>query len=46
MRLYKLGLGAWDEGHKTTFKASSAKTNEYSKVRMCFYQCCSNLDWL
>ena len=30
---------------KTTFEALSAKANEYSKVRMCFYQCCSYHDW-
>ena len=42
-------LYGWDEGDKTTFKASSAKTNEYSNVHTCFfYQCCSYmyLDWL
>ena len=35
----------WD---KVAFKASSAKTNKYMywKVRTCFYQCCSYLDWL
>ena len=26
----------WDEGCKITFEDSSAKTNEYSKVRTCF----------
>ena len=35
----------WDEGRKTTFKASSAKMNEPSKVRTCYYQCCSYLVW-
>ena len=37
---------SWDKGLKKTFEDLSAKTNIYSKVCMCFYQCCFYLDWL
>ena len=44
MFMYRaMNLGC-DKGCKTTFESLSAKMNEYSKVRTCFYQCCSYLD--